>query len=195
MTRLDRLGLAKETVVVFTSDNGAVRGAPSPLRDGKGTLYEGGIRVPLIIRSPGLAAMGSKSEVPVLGMDLYPTLAEIADVPLPKDQVLDGTSLVPLLDGKARLGREALFWHLSAYTQLSPPVGAVRLGGWKLIEHLDDGRLELFHLAQDPGEQSDLIESRPAKAAELLSALQAWRKEIDARMPSPRKDSSGSDDE
>jgi len=186
--RLDRLGLAENTIVVFTSDNGAVRGAPSPFRGGKGTLHEGGIRVPLIFRWPGHAEGGSVSDVPVIGMDIFPTLLDIAGLPRTEEHLLDGASLVPLLAGNARLGREALFWHVPAYTQTSPPVGAIRRGGWKLIEHLDDGTLELFHLAQDPEEEADLIESHPSKAAAMRSALQQWRERIGARLPAPRSD-------
>ena len=194
LKKLDESGRADRTVVIFTSDNGGVIKpqhitSNEPLRGEKGTLYEGGIRVPLIIRWPGVTKPGSVSHVPVASIDFLPTIAEIAGLPLPPRGV-DGKSLVPLLRGGGGLEREALYWHYPHYNlhqALTPlaPSGAVRKGDFKLIEQYEDGRLELFNLKDDPGERYNLAAALPGKARELQADLAAWRKSAGAQMPVP----------
>jgi arylsulfatase A-like enzyme len=188
---LDRLGLADDTVVFFMSDNGGLstsEGHPTanvPLRAGKGWLYEGGIREPMLVRAPGLTRPGSVCTEPVTSTDFYPTILDLAGLPLRPDQHVDGTSFAPLLAGK-RMTRGPLFWHYPHYgNQGGAPGGAVRDGPWKLIEWYEDGRLELYHLADDLGEQHDLAAEHPEKARELHARLAAWRTETGAKMPAP----------
>ena len=188
---LDRLGLAENTVVVFTSDNGGLstsEGHPTsnlPLRAGKGWMYEGGIRVPWIIRAPGLTKPHSVCHTPILSTDLYPTLLELAGVLNPPDHPIDGRSLVPLLRG-GELNRGPLYWHYPHYgNQGGAPGGAVRDGDWKLIEWYEDGRRELFNVQNDIGETKDLAATQPDKVQELAAKLQAWRTDVGAVMPTP----------
>ncbi len=195
--------LADNTVLVFVSDNGGVGGYVregikadgkditdnAPLRSGKGSLYEGGTRVPLIVRWPGVVKAGGSVSVPTIHVDVYPTLLEIAKAPKPR-QVLDGQSLVPLLrDSEAKLGREAIYQHFPGYLGSGPgkwrttPVSTVQAGDWKLMEFLEDGHLELYNLGDDLGESRNLAGAMPEKAAELRLKLLAWRKEVKAPMP------------
>ena len=192
---LERSGLAENTTVVFMSDNGGLstsEGSPTsnvPLRAGKGWLYEGGIRVPMIIRGPGVAAPGSEYHHPVTSTDFYPTLLELAELGSRAEQHLDGVSLAPLLRGEAMPADRPLFWHYPHYgNQGGSPGAAVRKGDYKLIEFFEDGRIELYNLAEDIGEQHDLAEVMPEKAAELLSLLHAWQEEVSSRFPSPNPD-------
>jgi arylsulfatase A-like enzyme len=197
LDRLDELGLADRTLVVFASDNGGLHVLESPdspathntpYRAGKGFLYEGGLRVPLIVRWPGHVAAGQTSDVPVSMADWTPTLLEACGVKAPEK--FDGVSLVPLLGG-GRLPARSLFWHFPHYTnQGGRPGGAVRDGDWKLIEYYEDGRVELFNLAEDPGEARDLARAEPQRAAELKARLAAWRKEAGAQEnePNPKFD-------
>ncbi|MHC4659281.1 MAG: sulfatase-like hydrolase/transferase [Planctomycetota bacterium] len=193
MTRLDELGLTDNTVVFFFSDNGGVVGITSmePLRGGKGMLYEGGIRVPLVVRSPGRIKPGS-CDTPVIGTDFYPTILEMAGVPKPKGHVLDGESIIPLLKGGNNLKRDAIFWHFPAYLQRNygwketwrtTPAGAVRQGHWKLIEYFEDGALELYNLKDDIAEQNNLAEKMPEKTNQLHKLLKSWRKSVNAPVP------------
>jgi arylsulfatase len=192
---LDAHDLAGRTLVVFMSDNGGTRATTSmaPLRGSKGMFYEGGIRVPLVARWPGRIAAGATCDVPVIGLDWYPTLVEIAGA-APPDRTLDGTSLVPLLTGSGPIGRDALYWHFPAYLEArarkedpwrTTPCGAVRSGDLKLIEFFEDGRLELYDLEADPGETTNLVAARPAAAAALHRDLRRWRRGINAAMPRP----------
>jgi arylsulfatase A-like enzyme len=192
--RLDELGLRDNTVVFFFSDNGGVFGITSmaPLRGGKGTLYEGGIREPMIVRWPGKAKGGTVCDVPVIGIDFYPTMLDIAGAPKPAGQVFDGESIVPLLRGDKALKRDAIFWHFPAYLQRNygwketwrtTPAGVVRRGDWKLIEYFEDGRLELYNLKEDIGEQNNLAQKMPEKAGELHELLKRWRKSVNAPVP------------
>jgi len=190
MKRLEELGLAERTVVIFTSDNGGLifegsRKVPvtsnHPLRAGKGHLYEGGIRVPLIVRWPGVTPAGSICDYPVSSQDIFPTLAEMAGV---KTGKVDGLSLCPLLRQRGKLRREALYWHYPHYSnQGGVPGGAVRAGDWKLIEFYEDGRLELYNLREDVAEKRNLVRKFPQKAAELHAMLRRWRQQVGARMP------------
>lgn len=193
---VDRLGLAERTLVVFVSDNGGlvhdqageVYTSNSPLRDEKGTLYEGGIRVPAIFRQPGRIPAGTVCERPASTTDLPATFLELGGAATGSAEALDGVSLAPSLrDPAADLGREALFWHLPHYHH-STPASAVRRGDWKLLEFFEDGRRELYDLAADPGESRDLASERPETAAELGDLLSRWRNEVGARLPRPNPD-------
>jgi arylsulfatase A-like enzyme/endonuclease/exonuclease/phosphatase family metal-dependent hydrolase len=188
LDQLDRLGLAENTAIVFTSDNGGLstaEGSPTsnhPLRAGKGWLYEGGIREPFLVVWPGVTAPGSVCERPVISTDFYPTLLEITGSAARPEQHRDGVSLAPLLRGDGDLPERTLFWHYPHYAnQGGFPAGAVRRGPWKLLERYEDGRVHLYHLAEDPSEQHDLAESQPERVAELRAALHRWYREVDAK--------------
>jgi arylsulfatase A-like enzyme len=191
LTGLDRAGLADRTIVVFMSDNGGLstsEGHPTsnlPLRAGKGWLYEGGIREPMIVRAPGVTKPGGICETPVISTDFFPTLLELAGLPLQPAQHLDGMSLVPLLKG-GPLARGPLFWHYPHYgNQGGAPGGAVRDGDWKLIEWYEDSTPELFNLRDDLEEKHNVAAANPAKVKELQAKLAAWRHEVGAVMPTP----------
>ncbi|MEA3366608.1 MAG: sulfatase, partial [Planctomycetota bacterium] len=191
LDHLDRLGLAENTIVFFMSDNGGLstsEGHPTanlPLRAGKGWLYEGGIREPMIVRAPGLTRPGSVCTEPVTSTDFYPTMLDLAGLPARPDQHVDGVSLRPLLEGK-RMDRGPIFWHYPHYgNQGGAPGGAVRDGPWKLVEWYAGGRLELYHLRDDPGETRDLADAHPDVVKALHAKLVAWRKETGAKMPTP----------
>jgi len=197
MDKLDELGLIENTVVFFFSDNGGHANMTSmaPLRGSKGMLYEGGIRVPMIVRWPGVARVRSVCDAPVIGIDFYPTILEMAGVPRPAGHVLDGMSIVPLLKGKGKFKRNAIFWHFPAYLEpynekqrpwRTTPAGAVRQWDWKLIEFFEDGKLELYNLKKDIGEKDNLAEKMPDKAKELHQLLVDWRKSVDAPVPTER---------
>lgn len=192
MATLDRLGIADRTAVILTSDNGglSVKEGPNtpatsnaPLRAGKGYLYEGGIRVPLIVSWPGVTQPGSVCDEPVIGIDLFPTALDMAGVdPIPGHP--DGESFVTLLRGDGRLKRDALFWHYPHYSnQGGKPGGAIRRGDLKLIESYEDGRRELYDLARDVGEGKDLAVERPEETASLGELLKEWRVSVRAQMP------------
>ena len=193
MRRLDELQLAERTVILFTSDNGGLIGNPRDpitanlgLRAGKGSAYEGGVRVPLIVRWPGVTSAGSVCEVPVISVDFFPTLLEAAGVPLPDGHRVDGESLVPLLRGTNVLRRDTLYWHYPHYHPGgATPYSALRQGNWKLIEFFEDDRVELYNLRTDPTERSDLAERMPEKASSMRNQLQAWRRRLGAQLPTP----------
>lgn len=189
---VEESGVAGRTIVIFTSDNGGLstsEGWPTsnrPLKAGKGWLYEGGIRVPLVIKWPGTVEPGSTSEVPVSSVDFFPTIVDITGIPSRTYGRVDGVSLAPVLRRRGELQREALYWHYPHYSnQGGAPGGAIRRGRWKLIEHYEDGSLELYNLTDDVGETSDLAEKRPKKAAALREQLEKWRRAMDAQMPEP----------
>jgi arylsulfatase A-like enzyme len=193
LNKLDELGLTENTIVCFTSDNGGLstsHGSPTsnlPLKAGKGWLYEGGIRVPYIIRWPGVTKPGSKCHVPVIGNDFYPTLLQAAHLPLKPEQHVDGISLVPLLNGSRKtINREAIYWHYPHYgNQGGRPGSCVRAGDYKLIEIFEDNAVELYNLKDDIGEQKDLSAAMPEKTEVLKKMLHAWRDEVDAQMMTP----------
>ena len=176
---LDELKIADRTVVIFTSDNGglSVKEGPNtpatsnaPLKTGKGYLYEGGIRVPLIIAFPGVTRPGSVCDVPVSGQDLYPTILAIVGVRPAPGQVIDGESLMPLLRGKGALRRDALYWHYPHYSnQGGKPGGAIRQGDLKLIEWYEDSEVELYDLKRDIGERRNLANELPEQAPRLAT--------------------------
>ncbi len=189
LAKIDDLGLRENTIVIFTSDNGGLstsEGWPTsnePWRAGKGWMYEGGIREPLIIRWPGVAKAGSVVATPVSSPDFFPTLLEAVGAKPMKDQVLDGASLIPALKGDAAPAR-SLYWHYPHYgNQGGAPAAAVRSGDWKLIEWFEDQRCELFNLADDPSERQDMSLAEPARVARMKADLHRWWKEVDARFP------------
>jgi arylsulfatase A-like enzyme len=188
--KLDALGLAERTIVVFTSDNGgeSLVTSNAPLRAGKSTLYEGGIRVPLIIRYPRVVPAGAVCATPTSSIDFYPTFCEMVGARLDTQQHIDGVSILALLrNPQSELKRDTLFWHYP----LDKPhflggrsAGAIRKGHWKLIEFFDTGRKELYDLADDISEQNNLAGKNPQKVTELHELLVAWRKDVGARIPS-----------
>jgi arylsulfatase A-like enzyme len=191
LAKLDELDLARNTLVLFTSDNGGLstsEGWPTsnlPLRGGKGWMYEGGIREPLLIRWPGRVSPGSVVTTPVSSPDYYPTVLEAAGVVAKPGQTLDGVSLLPLLQGQP-LPDRALYWYYPHYgNQGGAPAAAIRRGDWKLIEWLEDRRLELFHLRDDLSEQHDLSRQHPELTDKLRDELHAWLKDVDAQYPTP----------
>jgi len=193
LAKLDELGLSENTVVCFTSDNGGLstsEGSPTsnlPLRGGKGWLYEGGIREPYLIRWPGVTEPGSVCDVPVVSMDFYPTILDIAGLPLRPEQHLDGVSLVPLLKQEGDLARDTLFWHYPHYSnQGGIPGGAIRVGDYKLIERFEDGRVHLYNLADDIGERHDLAEQMPERVDAMRRRLHDWYVEVDAKFLQPK---------
>lgn len=196
LTALKELKLDENTVIVFTSDNGGYGPATTmkPLRGSKGMLYEGGIRVPLLVKWPGVTQAGSSSAEPVINLDLYPTFLDITGVPVPQAYQLDGESLVSVLkDPQSRLKKRALFWHFPAYLQKyqgmqqrfrTTPVSVIRQGDWKLLEYFEDGHRELYNTRSDIGESMNLIDSQPDKAAALTEELHRWQKQVNAAIPS-----------
>lgn len=192
---LDELGLAENTVIIFTSDNGGLRNIlegkqnvtatdNAPARGGKATLYEGGTRVPLIIKWPGVTRPGSTTAVPVISMDLYPTLLDMTGLPPRPAQHLDGLSLAPLLRGGDKLNRAALYWHFPHYhSNVATPMGSLRAGDWKLLEFFEDNRVELYNLKDDFSEKHNLAIEMPEQAAGLRQQLHDWRANVGAQMP------------
>ena len=206
-SKLKELGLEKNTIVIFTADNGGMsasnqyrgvnhprksldsRFASSnlPLRGAKGWNYEGGVRVPLIVHWPGRTKPNSKSHALVTGTDYYPTLLEMTGLPALPEQHVDGVSFLPALLNKAH-DRGAIYWHFPHYSNhgYQSPGGAIRLGKYKLLEYYEKGSVQLFDLEKDLGEQHDLSASKPDITAKLLKMLHHWRREVDAKMPYPK---------
>lgn len=193
--KIDELGLGENTLIVFTSDNGglAVKEGPNtpatsnaPLRGAKGQLFEGGIRVPLIACMPGRVPAGRVCDVPVTSTDFFPTFAKACGVKPAEGSNADGMDIMPLLTGGAAPERDTLFWHLPHYSnQGGTPTGAIRKSDFKLIEFYEDGRLELYNLAEDVGENRDLSREMPERRNELHRLLKQWRESVDAQMPTP----------
>jgi len=191
LKRLEELGLADNTIVCFTGDNGGVNSGDSfssselPYRGGKGRQWEGGLRVPCYIKAPGVTKPGSTCSTPVMHTDFYPTLLELAGLPLRPEQHVDGISLVPLLIG-GKLAPRALFWHYPHYgNQGGEPSSTIQKDGWKLIHYWEDGRNELYYLPDDVGEQHNLAGKEVDRVARLWSELQTWLKETGAKIPQP----------
>jgi arylsulfatase A-like enzyme len=212
LAKLKELGLEENTMVVFTSDNGGTgRNLQEPLRGAKGCYYEGGIREPFLVRWPGVTKPGSRSDVPVINVDLFPTFLAAAGAPVPDGKVLDGESLLPLLKGEGALTRPAIFWHFPGYLDgpvnrgreldartgfRTRPVTVIRKGDWKLhLYHeewkLDGGReslatnnaVELYNIAKDIGEQNNLANTETTKRDELVNDVTAWWKSTGALVP------------
>ena len=209
--KLEELGLTENTIIIFASDNGGMSSAnfgnPNrviqpddldkafstsnlPLRGAKGWLYEGGIRVPMIVKWPGQGAVGTISDVPVTGTDFYPTILEMAGLPLKPEQHTDGVSLAPLVKGETALDRDAIYWHFPHYSNhgMQSPGGAIRSGDFKLLEYFENGTVQLFNLKDDIGETTDLAKSLPQTANALRAKLHAWRDEVGANMMPPNPD-------
>jgi arylsulfatase A-like enzyme len=191
LTKLDELGLSDNTLVIFTSDNGGLstsEGWPTsntPLRGGKGWMYEGGIREPLLVRWPSVVKPGSVFNTPVSSPDFFPTLLDATTTKPHPDQLLDGVSLLPLLKGDA-IPERPLFWHYPHYgNQGGAPSAAVRRGDWKLIEWQEDNRVELFNLAEDISELTDLAGQEPQRVASLRAELREWQKQVGSKFPVP----------
>lgn len=205
LAKLKELKIEDKTIVIFVSDNGGMSAAnfgnPDkkigvknldkvfstsnlPLRAGKGWFYEGGIRVPMIIKWPGQGKQGMVSNVPVIGTDFYPTILDMLGLPLQPAQHQDGKSLTSLLKGAKTLDRKALYWHFPHYSNhgMQSPGAAIRSGDFKLLEYFENQTVQLFNLKADPGEQNDISKSQPAKAKELRDMLHVWQKDVSARM-------------
>jgi len=192
--KLDELGLAKDTLVLFTSDNGGLstsEGWPTsnlPLRGGKGWMYEGGIREPLIVRWPGKIQAGSVSSVPVSSVDCFPTVLEATGTKTPGELKIDGVSLLPVLTGGG-LPERSLYWHYPHYgNQGGAPAAAIRKGNHKLIHWFEEDRVELFDLSTDLSERNDLALARPDLVDALGAELKAWQEEVGAKFPAPNPD-------
>ncbi len=192
MRTLRDLKLEKRTLVIFTSDNGGYARATdnAPLRANKGSNYEGGLRVPVIVKWPGRAKPGSISHEPVISTDFYPTILAATGQKLRPHQHVDGRNLVPVLTAAGHLNREALYWHYPHYNRHPHnfPSGVIRAGDWKLIEAFETGKLSLYKLGDDIGETTDLSEKETAKVAELHGKLKAWRQAVgaDPMRPNPQ---------
>jgi arylsulfatase A-like enzyme len=186
MKTLDELKLAENTLIIFTSDNGGLMGPTNntPLRSGKGYPFEGGVRVPFIVKWPGVAKAGSTSSEPVISMDILPTIAAAAGVALPQDIELDGRDLKPLLTGTGSLQRETLYWHFPHYRHAPGPYSMIRDGDWKLIKWYE-GPTALFNLKDDLGEKNDLSAKMPEKLATLDKKLMAHLRATTDRIPMP----------
>ena len=207
MARLEELGLADNTIVIFVSDNGgmsAANGIPKrvvtekmldvafstsnlPLRGGKGWLYEGGIRVPTIVKWPGRGKKGTSCDVPVISVDFYPTILDMLGLKVPAEQKPDGVSITSLLKGEKKLDRDAIYWHFPHYSNhgLQSPGGAIRSGDYKLLEYFENKTVQLYNLKEDLSERNDISASNPKKADELLTKLHQWRAKINAQMMGP----------
>ena len=191
MAALEDAGVADHTLVIFSSDNGGLSRSTrnAPLREGKGTPYEGGIRVPWIIRWPGHVPPGTLSHEPIISCDVLPTVLEATHMQPGDDRPIDGVSLVQHLEsgGRTRLHRP-LFWHFPHYRGRWTPYAVIRDGDYKLIHWFEDGKNELYNLKDDLGEQHDLAEQMPEKAAAMNEALSAWLVGVGAKVPKPNPD-------
>ncbi len=189
---LKSAGKTNDTVIIFTSDNGGFYKATSnaPLRANKGAYYEGGIRVPLIIKWPGLSQPGRVIHEPVITNDLYPTCLAAAGLSMDPHQHMDGENLTPLLHKTETLSRDSLFWHFPHYNKhpSSHPSSVIRKGHWKLIESFDPATVELYNLAEDLGETCDLAEVEVKRRDSLLRELAAWRQTVGAERMAPNPD-------
>lgn len=194
---LDSTGKMENTFIIFISDNGGVYNITKqwPLRAGKGSYYEGGIREPMFAFWKGKIEAGTETEVPVTNIDFFPTILEVAGIATPTGKVLDGQSILPVLTGKGTIGERPLFWHFPIYLEggnretqdsifRTRPGSAIRLGDWKLIQYFENNDLELYNLTKDIGEKNNLTGTNPGKTKELLGLLNKWRKETYAPVPS-----------
>ena len=188
LAALEATGVADRTLVIFTSDNGGLVGPTdnTPLRSGKGYAYEGGIRVPLLVRWPGVVTPASVCRQPVTSVDLFPTIAEATRVALPADRDFDGISLVPVLasGGKKHLDRESLYWHFPHYRHARGPYSIVRKGDWKMIKWYE-GLIELYDLSNDLSETNNLASDQAETVTRLEADLQAELNRVDAKLPRP----------
>jgi len=184
---LDRLGLRESTAIVFTADNGGLLPITdnAPLRAGKGSAYEGGVRVPLIVSWPGVTAPGNTTTVPAITPDITATILDLTGAGPAPGQPLDGVSLAPVLRGGS-LARDALYWHYPHYHPGgATPYSAIRAGDWRLVYFYEDCRRELYDLAHDPGEKDDRAAAEPQRVADLTARLDAWLADTRAQFPTP----------
>jgi arylsulfatase A-like enzyme len=195
METLHEIGEADNTIMFFTSDNGGLatsEGSPTcnfPLHEGKGWMYEGGVRVPLFVKWPGVTRSGEICNVPVTSPDYYPTMLEMAGLDLNPEQHKDGVSIVPLLRGGGKLEREAIYWHYPHYgNQGGTPGSSIRLGDYKLIEFFEDGSIELYNLREDIHERNDLSKQEAERAEKMKGMLASWRESADAKIPEQNPD-------
>lgn len=202
MQTLERLELADSTLVVFSSDNGGIAAIHSqhPLRGGKGSYYEGGLREPLVMRWPKRIKAGASCDEVVNTLDLFPTFLDVAQLEKPTGKQLDGVSLTPLMFGSGEWAPTPQFWHFPVYLQAyngmkddardplfrTRPGSALRIGRWKLHEYFEDDALELYDLSSDPSERTNLAGAMPDKTTELHRLLVDWRERVDARVPTQR---------
>jgi arylsulfatase A len=188
---LDELGIADHTILIFTSDNGGRIPTTdnTPLRAGKGSCYEGGVRVPLIVYWPNVTEVGSECEVPVITMDLFPTILEMTGTESGTASPVDGVSLMPLLRHTGKLAKRSLYWHYPHYQHYqkegTTPYAAILRGDYRLVEFYDDHRVELYNLRDDPGERNNIAKSSPELVTSLRDELHAWLRAVDAQMPTP----------
>lgn len=199
MEALREIGIRENTLVIFFSDNGGIAkfSSQNPLRAGKGSYYEGGIREPLIVSWPTQFSAGQTIDVPVSGIDFYPTLMETAGIKKEPEHTLDGESLLSLISEGKKLERKELYWHFPIYLQAydpqkdqsrdplfrTRPGSAMRQGKWKMHEYFEDGELELYNLELDPGESHNLVDEKPRKAKQLHRLLKQWRDKTNAPVP------------
>ncbi len=211
IAKLEALGLSDNTIVIFISDNGGMSAAnfgrpdrvvrPTdldaayatsnlPLRGAKGWLYEGGIRVPLMIKWPGRSQRGAVSSVPVISTDLYPSILEMIGVPARPSQHADGVSLAGLVRGEKQLNRQAIYWHFPHYSNhgMQSPGAAIRSGDFKLLEYYENNSVQLFNLREDVSEQRDLSREQPELTQKLTAMLHEWRQNVSAAMMPPNPD-------
>lgn len=185
------LNLDKNTIVVFTSDNGGLLPITTnpPYRAGKGSAYEGGVRVPWIVHWPGVTKSGSTSDTPIISCDLYPTLVEACGLKVPASHKVDGVSFASALKGGPAPKRDAIFWHYPHYHPGgATPYSAARFGDWRLVEFFETGKVELYNLKDDIGEKTDRSANEPERTANLHAKLKAWRESVGAQLPTPNPD-------
>lgn len=196
---LKESGKLENTFIIFISDNGGHYGVTKqwPLRSGKGSYYEGGIREPMFIRWPGKVKPGSKTDVPVTNIDFYPTILEVAGIEKPGSKLLDGKSVLPVLTGQGTFNERPLFWHFPIYLQAymkegdqtqdplfrTRPGSAIRVGDWKLIQYFENNDIELYNLKDDLSEKNNLASSKSEKVNELIGMLKKWRTDTNAPVP------------
>ncbi len=192
---IEETGQADNTIVIFISDNGGLataEGSPTcnaPLAEGKGWMYEGGTREPLIVTWPGVTQPGAVCDVPVTSPDFYPTLLDMAGLPPLPEQHTDGVSFASLIKGASHLDREAIYWHYPHYgNQGGTPGSSIRMGDYKLIEFFEDGRLELYNLRDDVSEDHDLAKRDPDRVRTMQRMLADWRTRVGAIAPKPNPD-------
>ena len=181
---LDALNLSDNTAIIFTSDNGGLQGPTNnqPLRSGKGYAYEGGIRVPWIVKWPGVTKASTTNDTPITSVDVFPTIVAGAGLKLPTDREIDGVNLKPLLDGSGKLDRSAIYWHFPHYRHAPGPYSIIRDGDWKLVKWYE-GPISLFNLKDDLGEKKDLADSMPQKVKQLDQKLMAHLTKVGAKVP------------
>jgi arylsulfatase A-like enzyme len=196
---LEHAGKADNTIVIFTSDNGGLATSEgsstcnAPLAEGKGWVYDGGVRVPLLVRWPQTVRSGALCETPVTSPDFFPTLLDAAGVdapPVPEGTLgRDGISFASLLREEAEWEPRAIFWHYPHYgNQGGTPASSVRIGDWKLIEFFEDSHLELYDLRMDEGETDNRAAAEPERAAHMQQILAQWRRDVEAKIPAPNPD-------